>query len=391
MKMLPEISNVLLSDISPATIDNVFKHDLHLSLTNNSSYSILCYDTVLCYLSNIIEYSTTDEIQLNLQRYFTCKQIEQAYYRLQNAIQYTLTVLKSSIESQIIDHLQGCLGKLIDSSCLLTSIEILHQKNLFSYLPLFVTNDWIHMIRYIQNIEKIDRSSSTTTITTPSTKINDLQDEMNYLKEHIYSLEQLVEELKVIPTTYNDSTNLSDRCCLRTYCQHATNQRSMSIFDSPSSSWSSLDLDKPTLTTTLNRTKAGFIRNPVSNFLMPTTPSTINEINSSMNVNDDNSSSDDEQSTNSKSGSMVVIREDDVWIYPIGVDVRRRKSKPKDFFFRSQSLFNPIHDRYENNTEKFIRQKSFDDHDYPRENYVENNIQLNFKKHKKGKGSRKKQ
>lgn len=378
--MLPETSTIFLSKILPSTIDHVFKYDLHLSLTKNSSYSILCYDTVLCYLSNIIEHSTIDEIELNLQRYFTCEQIEQAYDHLRNAIQYTITIINSSIDSQIIDLLRKCLTDSVNSSYLLTVIENLHRNNLFPYLPTFVTNDWIHMIRYIQNIEKIDRSPQP--LPTPSTKLNDLQDEMNYFKEHLYSLEQLVEDLKIIPQTFNESTNVNDQCCLRTYCQHAANQRSIPIFDSPSSSRSSLDFDKPTITT-FNRTKNGFIRNPVTNFLMPTAP-TINEMSTSTNANDDNSSSDDEQSstTKSKSGSMVVIREDDVWIYPIGVDIRRRKSTSK-VFLRSQSLFNPIHDRYENK-EKFVRQKSFDDNDYLRENYTEN-LQLHFKKQKKGK------
>ncbi len=182
--------------------------------------------------------------------------------------------------------------------------------------------------------------------------------------------------------TINESSIIttSDQCCLRTYCQHTLNQRLTPIIDSPSSlSWSSLDhLEKNSLTT-FNRTIPGFIRNPVSNFLMPTGPT------SSIISNDENFSSDDEQSINSKSGSMVVIRQDDVWIYPIGIDVRKIKSNSKDFN-RSQSLFNPINERNDL-MDLSIRRKSFEDNDI--ENYSRDNLgklQTQFKKHKKGKG-----
>jgi hypothetical protein len=229
------------------------------------------------------------------------------------------------------------------------------------------------MIRNIQELEKIDTPSSL--------KITYLQEEMINLKENLFSLQQLVDNIKTFPSTINESSIISDQCCLRTYCQHTLNQRLTPMIDSPSSSsWSSLDLEKIPITT-FNRTIPGFIRNPVSNFLMPTAP-TINEITSS----NENISSDDEQSINSKSGSMVVIREDEVWIYPIGINVRKLKSNSKDFN-RSQSMFNPINE-INNSNHLFIRTKSFDDNDvdndYSRENLEK--LQPQFKKHKKGKG-----
>jgi hypothetical protein len=105
-----------------------------------------------------------------------------------------------------------------------------------------------------------------------------------------------------------------------------------------------------------------------------------------MNINEENCSSDDEQSMNSKSGSMVVIREDEVWIYPIGIDVRKTKSYSKDFN-RSQSLFNPISETNDS-IDFFLQPKSFEDNDYPRGNLEK--LQKELKKHKKGKGLKKK-
>jgi hypothetical protein len=220
------------------------------------------------------------------------------------------------------------------------------------------------MIRNIQDLENIDTPSSST--------INNLQEQILNLKENLFSLNQLVENIQNLPSSIS---TLTDQCCLRTYCQHTSNQRLTPMIDSPSSSGSSLDQEKTSLTT-FNRTIPGFIRNPVSNFLMPTKP-TINEIGSSS--IDDNMSSDDEQSINSKIGSMVVMRDDDLWIYPIGVNVRKSKSKFQGYN-RSISLFDSINET----NDLFIRRKSFDDEDFSRKNSEK--LQVQFKKYKKGKG-----
>jgi hypothetical protein len=368
--MFEKISSNLL-EFSSEHLQNALDHHLYVSLTSDSSLSVLCYDNVLCYLSNVIDHGSINEIELNLKRYFTYQQLEQACYHLKNSLHYSISILNSNIDQQIIELFEEFRNHLMNSSCLLMIIEKIHRNQLFSYLPAFVTNDWIDMIRHIQELEKID---------TPSSKIHDLQEQIINLKEQLYNLNHLVNNIKTLPSTIIESSVVPDQCCLRTYCQHTLNQRLTPMIDSPSSSWSSLDQEK-NLINTFNRTIPGFIRNPVSNFLMPTTP-TINEITLSMNSNDENFSSDDEQSINSKSGSMVVIREDEVWIYPIGIDIRKTKTHTKDFL-RSQSLFNPINDTNDS-MEKFIRPKSFEDHDYSRENL--DKLQPQLKKQKKGKG-----
>ncbi|UJR27654.1 hypothetical protein I4U23_008935 [Adineta vaga] len=367
MQIMFQKSSLDISLLSSTQLQNALQHHLYISLTNDSSSSILCYDTVLCYLSNVIDHGSFNEIEDNLKRYFTYKQLEQAYYNLQNVLHYSLSILNSDFDHHIYEILKQCLDDLHDSSCLLTIIQMIHSKQLFSYLPLFVSNDWINMIRNIQDLEKIDTPSSLT--------IKNLQEQIVNLKENLSSLNQLVDNLKQISST-NDSLTLTDQCCLRTYCQHPSNQRITSIMDSPSSSWSSLDFEK-TSVTTYNRTIPGFIRNPVSNFLMPTAPMLTEQTYSTISF-DDNMSSDDEQSISSKTGSIVVIRDDDLWIYPAGVDVQKPKSKFTGYN-RSQSMFDSVQEK----KKSFTRRKSFTDDDFSRENFEK--IQTQVKKHKKGK------
>jgi hypothetical protein len=341
-------------ELSSSYLQNALDHHLYISLTNDSSLSILCYDNVLCYLSNVIDHGSINEIELNLKRYFTCKQIEQAYYNLQNSLHYSLTIIDNNPIQEIFEE---CINNLENSSNLLSIIELISTKKLFSYLPIFVANDWINMIRHIQQLENID---------TPSSSVKNLQEQMIDLKENLFSLHQLIENLQTFSSRSSPTIESSDQCCLRTYCEHTSNQRLTPMIDSPASSWSSLDIEKTSLVT-VNRTNQGFIRNPVSSFLMPTSP-TINDI-------DDNQSSDDEQSINSKTGSIVVRRNDDLWIYPIGVDVRKSKLISKEYS-RSQSLFNSLNE-IKDQANAFQRSQSFHD-----EGFSENKL----KKHKKGKG-----
>jgi len=364
--MFQKISSSNFLELSSTHIKNTLDHHLYISLTNDSSLSILCYDNILCYLSNIIDHQSINEIEFNLKHYFTYQQLEQAYYNLQNSLHYSLSILNSTTDHYILEIFEECINNLIDSSCLLIIIEKIHKNKLFSYLPIFVTNNWI------QQFEKFDQPSLP--------KITDLEKQIINLKEHLVSLNQLVDNIQTPPSTIIESLVLPDQCCLRTYCQHTLNQRLIPMIDSPSSSLSSIDVEKPPMTI-FNRTISGFIRNPVSNFLMPTAP-IINEIIS----NDENLSSDDEQSINSKTSSMVVIREDEVWIYPIGIDVRKLKSNSKAFN-RSQSLFNSINE-INDSMDTLIRPKSFDDNDYSRENLEK--LQPQLKKHKKEKGLKEK-
>ncbi|CAF1200684.1 unnamed protein product [Adineta steineri] len=360
-------------------LQNALNHHLYITITNDSTLSVLCYDTVLCYLSNVIDHGSINEIECNLKRYFTCDQLEQAYYNLQNSLHYSLSILNSNIDNHIIEIFEQCINNLINSSCLLLTIETIYSKKLFSYLPIFVTNDWINMIRNIQDLEKIDVPSSSSPTTST---VNHLQEQMITLKENLSSLNQLVDNIKNLPSSTSlpiDSSTITDQCCLRTYCQHTSNQRLTSLIDTPSSSWSSLDFEKSSITT-FNRQIPGFIRNPVSNFLMPTIPTMNENTSSSMISMDDNTSSDDEQLITSNTGSIVVIRDDDLWIYPIGVDVKKSKSKFQEYN-RSQSLFDSMNEI--NNLSN--RRKSFDDEDLSRHN--QEKVQTQFKKHKKGKVS----
>ncbi|CAF0864413.1 unnamed protein product [Rotaria sordida] len=361
-------------ELSSLNLKNALDHHLHISLSHDSSLSVLCYDNVLCYLSNVIHHGSINEIELNLKRFFTYQQLEQAYYNLQNSLRYSLSIITSNTDQHIFETIEECINNLTNTSCLLSIIQTIYSKELFSYLPIFVTNDWIHMIRNIQELEKFDTPSTVT--------IADVQDQIADLNEYILSLHQLINNVKNFssPTATTIESSIStDQCCLRTYCQHTSNQRIIPIIDSPASSWSSLDLDRNPIIT-INQTIPGFIRNPVSSFLMPTSPQK-NEITSSMLSIDDNLSSDDEQIINSKTGSIVVIRDDDLWIYPVGVDIPKSKLNPLQYN-RSQSLFNPINDTNDRNN-IFIRTNSLDDEEFSRNNLTKSKPQ--HKKHKKGK------
>ncbi|CAF0766356.1 unnamed protein product [Adineta ricciae] len=365
-------SPVNISLLSSSHIQNALSHQLYISLTDDSSLSVLCYDTVLCYLVNVIGHGSLNEIEDNLKRYFTYKQLEEAYSNLQNVLHYSLSILNPDLDHHAQEILQQCLNDLHDSSCLLALIQLIHTNRLFSYLPVFVSNDWISMIRNVQDLEKIDAPSSST--------IENLENQIINLKENLFSLNQLVDNLKHIPSIVSpniDSPSLTDQCCLRTYCQHALNSRIASIIDSPSSSWSSLDTEKPALTS-YNRTIPGFIRNPVSSFLMPTAPSTTEQMDPMFSL-DDNMSSDEELSTNSKTGSIVVIRDDDLWIYPAGVDLQKPKAKFPEYN-RSHSLFDTVLER----KQSFARRISFDDNDFVSRKTFEK-MPTQVKKHKKGK------
>ena len=367
-------SSLQLLDLSSDHLKTALNYHLYVSLTPNGTLSVLCYDNVLCYLSNAVDHGSTAEIETNFKRYFTSEQIEQAFDHLRNSLHYSLTLFDSSDDDRLIELMEECRDNLIHSSCLLPVVEMLKRNKLFSYLPIFVTNDWIHMIRQMQELEKID---------TPSSKIPLLEEQINYVKEQLSSLNDLVlTNSKTSSLTINESSvDGTDQCCLRTYCQHAFNQRFTSLIDSPSSSRSSLELERSPLTI-FNRMIPGFIRNPVSSFLMPTRP-TVNEMASANHLHEENFSSDDESTANSKTGSMVVIRDDEVWIYPAGVNVRRKKTESMKSFFRSQSMFNPVNNTKESLL-KSTRRKSFEDDDYPRNHSEKFPAQL--KKHKKGKG-----
>ena len=372
-----QISHAL--KFSPSHLHNALNHHLYITSSPDLSFSVLCYDDVLCYLSNVIGHGSIEEIEVNLERYFSYDQLNQAYENLKNALHYSLSTANFNLVDHSTSLLEGCVNSLSDPSCILTTMDMICSHQLSAFLPTFVTNDWLHMIRNVQDLETIDVPSSST-----STSFGRLREQMCHLKEQLSSLHQLVDNVHNLPFPSSiDSSALNDQCCLRTFCGHTSNSRFIPMLDSPSSSsWSSLDLDRTTPLATFNRTIPGFIRNPVSNFLMPTAPPARNEMTSSMVSVDDNPSSDDEQfSYNSKTGSVVVIRDDDLWIYPMGVDVKSKTFNSKEYH-RSRSMFTSVHEHQDRNL--FSRRKSFDDDEFTRNSSEILPAQL--KKHKKGKG-----
>ena len=351
---------------SSSALTNALDHHLHISSTATPALSVLCYDDVLCYLSNVVGHGSIDEIESNLQRYFTDEQLHRAYDNLRSSLDYALPL--SPVFAQ-------CLSNLSNPSCLLSTIQLIDAHRLLASLPVFVTNDWLNMIRNIQDLEKIDAPSSCTPI--------HLQEQMVNLKGQLSTLHQLMDRVRNAPSASIDASAFSDACCLRTYCSHASHPRFTPLIDSPvSSSWSSLDIDRTPLTT-FNRPVPGFIRNPVSNFLMPMAPRVRNELHASMASIDDNLSSDDEPSINSNTGSIVVIRDDDLWIYPIGVELKKSTSKFTDYQ-RSRSMFASVNEKHDRHS-LFSRRKSFDDEELSR--HGSEKLQTQFKKHKKEKGA----
>ncbi|CAF1145627.1 unnamed protein product [Rotaria sordida] len=307
---------------------------LYISPETDVSLSTLCYDKVLCYISNIIGQGSLIEIEENLKRYFSSEDINQGYLNLKNCLNYCLSTLDSDKEQSIYSIFQQCLISLIDSKSLLLVMETIHKNHLFSYLPLFVSNDWLHMIRSVQNLEKLDR---------PSIPIGHVQRQLSNLNDHLTPLHQPVNNIDQVSSIMHSlPSSLNDQCCLRTYCAHNNALFHSTISnDSPSSSWVSLNIDTHPMTRI-----AGLIRNPVTNFMMPTAPA-LSEMELSINSMDDNISSDEEQElplplfTRSlsyqpptrRTSSILVKRDDVLWIYPAAVIKRK-----------TNTLFSSVHE-----------------------------------------------
>ncbi|CAF4143177.1 unnamed protein product [Rotaria magnacalcarata] len=303
-----------------------FDRHLYISSKTDISLSVLCYDGVLCYLSNILGQGSLIEIEENLKRYFSTEEINQAYTNLNSCLTYCLLTLDLNKDHSIYSIIQQCSTDLADSTGLLSVMKTIHENHLFSRLPVFVTNDWLHMIRSIQNLEKLEKATAS---------IINLQRQISNLKENLTPLHQLVQNIDQISSTMESSppSSPNDQCCLRTYCSHnSTMFHATTSNDSPSSSWVSLDVEtNPIMKFT------GFIRNPVTNFMMPT-GAPPSEIASSTHSIDDTISSDDDQKSSSRSlnrslssqpsmqttGSVVVKRDDALWIYPAGVKQPKR-------------------------------------------------------------------
>lgn len=291
--------------------------DRHLYI---SSVSVLCYDGVLCYLSNIIGQGSVNEIEENLRRFFSSQQINQAYEHLHQSLDYCLTIFNPNEHAHVHHLLHQCSMELLNTSALVNVMEMISLNELFSYLPIFVTDDWLHMIRSVQNIERLDTRLSS---------MGNLQQQISHLKDHMSSLDHLIRNFNHISLSIQSPLSSSnDQCCLRTYCTHSTIVHQSSILtESPSSSWSSLDVDSHRVTPL-----TGFIRNPVTNFIMPMCPNE-SEVESSIISLDGNLSSDDEphvpskhltrslsfQPQKNRTRPTLVKRADVLWMYPAGL------------------------------------------------------------------------
>ena len=254
-------------------VTNAFDRHLYISSENDLACSILCYDSVLCYVSNVLGQSSLNEIEANVQRYFSREQCTRAYCQLHNCLDYVLAKLDAQSDQHVHELFQQCSLNLIDATLLLPTMESIHINGLASYLPCFVTDDWINMIRHVQNLEQLDTNSSMS--------MASIQKQMDQLKEQLTHLHRRSSATPHAPSTSKD------QCCLRTCCSHDPTgmTRSATLINSPSSSsWSSLDTDfQPIASYT------GFIRNAVTSFLIPTAPAPRPEMNSSVISLDDNS------------------------------------------------------------------------------------------------------
>jgi hypothetical protein len=85
---------------------------------------------------------------------------------------------------------------------------------------------------------------------------------------------------------------------------------------------------------------------------------------------------------NSTKGSVVVLRDDDLWVYPVGVAMKKPLVTGKEYF-RSHSMFTNIPEPHDLK-HGFSRRKSFDEEDLAR--VATEKTASHPKKQKKGKG-----
>ncbi|CAF0738483.1 unnamed protein product [Didymodactylos carnosus] len=365
---------------------NALEHKLHVS---NENGSVLCHDNALCYLSNIIAQGSTQEIEFHLQDYFTNDELETSRWHLFNCIDYCLCNENNNYLQKIF---QECINNLQNrqqslSLLLISTIQTLYNNNLFDCLPTFVANDWISMIRKIQNMEKIDDMSI-------RAKDQNFVEQMVNLKEHLTKLCNIVmsSNENISPKMQQNSNEF---CCLQSYCSHTSLYRQPSYTRRSSLITSSLhgdlidsnnqmimdfvsvdDILPPQSSTDssiagsyhptiddLNETEennsnlfkgycngpVGYIRNPVSNFVIPTMYAkdkndhsmkdmeiidNLVETGTSTNHDDyllDNFRNSNQylQRTSSiqSSGPVLIKHETDLWVYP--VHRRSRITRPR--------------------------------------------------------------
>jgi hypothetical protein len=338
-------------DLPSLQLRNASNRDLYISDKRSISDAIICCDVVLCYLSHTILHSTSNEIEQNLTRYFSKQQCQQAYQHLHDCFDYVLSINDHDQQQdhRIYNIFQQYSIDLLDWTCLIPVMLNIVQHDLLSYLPLFVAHDWILMINRVENLEQINRITS---IYSP------IEEQIQQFNQYLTSLHELILNCSQSSTfVHRSSTATSnEQCCLRNYCAHDTvlyracTHMDSSPLPSSSSSWSSADIHANAV-----HTFPGFVRNPVTNFLIPTAPANSQMRTSFVSLNDTSSSDDDNQHndenddddddddddgkrdpsiailqriltrrsshppTKKQVGSILVKRHDNLWIYPTGL------------------------------------------------------------------------
>ena len=275
-----------------------FEDDLHVSAEKT-----LCSDAVLCYLSNLLQHHlSVDDVEKN----FTSEQLDQAVAHLRSALAFVLAQLDREKDPTAVKFFERCSSELNDWTSVLPIFTKIEQNGFASHLPIFVTHNWIELFQQMQR----------------SRTIPSVQDELLQLTEHLTNFQQLIDE-------GHQGWTPVEQCCLRQCCSHDSQMfRSVSSL----SSWSSMETDVNSIT--------GFIRNPVTNFLIRTDPKGLEMDHSIISIDEDSCSDDDEsqvartapplhrslssQPTLNRSGSILVKRNEDLWIYPTGIPLKTR-------------------------------------------------------------------
>ena len=333
-------------------VKNLTGYETNLYIASNA---ILCYDPVLCYLSNVVTRHYSDDIQTKLRNYFSYEQLDQAFYRLHQCIQYVQSTIDAEKDRIIDENLFECSKALTDLTCLTKVMERIRFLGLSSYFPVFVAHYWLDMIE--------QPTDSTMKI---------LIEQMVTFNNNLTTFYHLF--------SHSPSMVSNEQCCLTTNCRHNSTIPSLTTrMDSAhSSSWSSLNME----------TSRGVIRNPVTNFLIPIVSSGESDFEGSIASIDERNSSDDEndeeqtrsppifllnrslshQPMSSPTGSIVVKRQDQLWVYPAGF------TKPK-----SNLLFSSVCEENFLSPPILTRANSYDDR------FHQLNSMKNLRKSKKSK------
>lgn len=270
-------------------------------------------DPVLCYLSNVIGQETVEQIDLNLNRYFSLEQIRNSTTQFREIFLKIRSSLNSRTDRIVEEKLNFLWEKLSDHSNLALVFENLQVYQIFELFPVFVSD------RCFEIVGKPNDSMRKT-----------VEDLVKRFSCEFSSLEK-----RICPNSCDDPFSL-DQCCLTSNCQHnslvagSNDQVDFSL----SSSCSSIDFDRS------STENFQFVRNPVTNFLirLDFDEPTENKLTRAFSC----------QPTNFRRNSFLVKRKEDFWIFPAASNRGKvqREISQKPFLSRAKSL-NETFDRLE--------------------------------------------